>query len=167
MVLLARLQNQTEANRISGKQANAFSFRSRRLWMISHQVPHHRALSGGHRAAPFLAMPKFPELGLCTKLVPMCKAHAFFKKRFYLYTFRERGREGDREGEEHHQCARAILIGCLLHVPNWGPGPQPRRVPWLGIQPTTFRFTGQHSVHWATPARARRILFDKLPHRGC
>ena len=28
-----------------------------------------------------------------------------FLKRFYLFTFRERGREGDRKGEKHH-CVR-------------------------------------------------------------
>ena len=39
-------------------------------------------------------------------------------------------------------------------TPNWGPGPQPRHVPWLGIKLATFLFAGQRSVHWATPARA-------------
>ena len=48
---------------------------------------------------------------------------AFFKiHRFYLFTFRERGREGEGVGEEH-QCVRDTLIGCLSHVPKWGPGP--------------------------------------------
>ena len=31
---------------------------------------------------------------------------AFFKKRFYLFIFREKGREGEREGEKH-QCVAA------------------------------------------------------------
>ena len=42
---------------------------------------------------------------------------------------------------------------CLSSAPYWGPGPQPRQVPWLGIEPATLWFTGQHSIHWATPAR--------------
>ena len=46
------------------------------------------------------------------------------------------------------------MCGCLLHTPYWGPGLQPRHVPWLGIKPVTLWFTGQHSIHWATPARA-------------
>ena len=46
-----------------------------------------------------------------------------------LLIFRERGREGER-GEEKHQCERETLIcWCLLHAPNWAPGPQPRHVP--------------------------------------
>ena len=36
----------------------------------------------------------------------------FFFKRFYL-SFRERGIEGEREGEKY-QCTRELLIGCLL-----------------------------------------------------
>ena len=50
----------------------------------------------------------------------------------YLFIFRERGRSGEREGEKC-QCA----ISCLSHTPSWGPGPQPRHVPWLGIEPAT------------------------------
>ena len=36
-----------------------------------------------------------------------------FKKRFYLFIFRERGREGEREGEKH-QCVVAS------HTPHTG-----------------------------------------------
>ena len=45
-----------------------------------------------------------------------------FLKRFYLFIFRERGREEEREGE-NYQCVVAS------HAPYWGPGPQPRQVP--------------------------------------
>ena len=72
---------------------------------------------------------------------------------FYLFIFIERRREGEREGEKH-QCVRDTPIGHLSHTPNWGPGPQPRHVPWLGMDLMTFRFAGQHSVYLATPARA-------------
>ena len=50
------------------------------------------------------------------------------------------------------------ICGCLLHVPHQGPGPQPRHVPWLGIEPATLWFTAWCSIHWATPARAGGIL---------
>ena len=59
----------------------------------------------------------------------------------------------EREGKKH-PCAKDTLISCLSHAPNWGPGPQPRHVPWLGIEPATFWFAGQHSIHWATPTTA-------------
>ena len=77
-------------------------------------------------------------------------SNAFYFLRIYLFSFRERGREGEREGEKH-RCVRDTWISCLSHNPNWGPGPQPRHVPWLGIEPVTFLFTDQHSDHWGTP----------------
>ena len=78
---------------------------------------------------------------------------SFFFIRFYLFTFKERDREGEREGEKH-QYGRDTWICCLWHAHNWGPGRQPRHILWLGIKLATFWFTGQHSLYWATPARA-------------
>ena len=52
------------------------------------------------------------------------------------------------------------MCGRLSCAPYRGPGPQPRHVPWLGIEPATLRFTGWHSIHWDTPARAVIWLFD-------
>ena len=49
-------------------------------------------------------------------------------KRFYLFIFRERGREGER-AREKHRYAKDTSIGCLWHAPNWGPGLQPGHVP--------------------------------------
>ena len=68
----------------------------------------------------------------------------FFKKG-YLFLERGEGREKERERN---------INGCLFHAPDQGPGPQPRHVPWLGIEPVILWFAGPHSVHWATPARA-------------
>ena len=72
------------------------------------------------------------------------------KKRFYLFTSRERGREKERE---------TSMCGCLLSSPYRGLGSQPRHVPWLGIKPVTFWFTGWHSIHWAAPDRAKSIKY--------
>ena len=47
------------------------------------------------------------------------------------------------------------MRGCLSHAPCWGPGLQPRHVPWLGIEPATLWFAGQCSICWATLARAK------------
>ena len=66
-----------------------------------------------------------------------------FFLRFYLFIFREKGREGETS-----------MCGCLLSAPYWGPGLHPRHVPWLGIKLVTLRFTSPRSIHWATPARA-------------
>ena len=35
------------------------------------------------------------------------------------------------------------MCGCLSHAPHWGPGPQPRHVPSLGIKPKTLWFTAR------------------------
>ena len=79
-----------------------------------------------------------------------------FFLRFNLFIFRQWGREGEREGEKH-QC----VVASHLPAPpltHWGPGPQPRHVPWLGIELVTIRFTGWHSVHRATLVRAVGVL---------
>ena len=48
--------------------------------------------------------------------------HPFFKKRFYLFIFRGRGREGERE----KHVLRETLIGCLSHThpPKLGTWPE-------------------------------------------
>ena len=81
-----------------------------------------------------------------------------FLKRFYLFIFREQGRERGREGEKH-QYVRETSTGCLLHMPQLGTGPKPRHVPWLGTELVTLRFAGQgHSANWATPVRAEHVF---------
>ena len=56
---------------------------------------------------------------------------------------------GRGEGRE-----RNINVWLPLTCPQQGPGPQPRHVPWLGIEPPTLWFAGKHSIHWVAPARA-------------
>ena len=90
-----------------------------------------------------------------------------FKKDFvYLLLEKEEGRKKERERNidmlERHQSVAFPV------PPVWGPAPRPRHVPWLGIKPVTFRFTGQRSIHWATPARAplgflKYFLFTYTP----
>ena len=50
-----------------------------------------------------------------------------FFTRFYLFIFRQLGKEGDREGEKH-QCVVASHAS-----PTGDLALQPRHVPWLGI----------------------------------
>ena len=84
----------------------------------------------------------------------LLKLHIFKKIYlfYFIYLFLERG-EGRVRGRE------TSMWGCLLHVPYWGPGLQSRLVRWLGIGPTILLFAGQHSVYWATPARAKVAFF--------
>ena len=67
---------------------------------------------------------------------------SFFFLRFYLFIFRERGREGER-GEEY-------LCGCLSCAPYWRPDPQPRQCALPGNQ------TGDPLVH--------RLVLNPLSH---
>ena len=50
--------------------------------------------------------------------------HDKFIKDFIYFNFRQRGREGEREGEKH-QC----VVASHAPTPHWGPGLQPRLVP--------------------------------------
>ena len=52
------------------------------------------------------------------------------------------------------------MSGHLSRAPYWGPAPQPRHVPCLGIKLTTLWFTGWHSIHSATPATAEENILD-------
>ena len=68
-------------------------------------------------------------------------------KKYFIYLFLREGK-GGRKKETSTMCA------CLSHTPYWGPGLQLRHVPCLEIELATLWFSGWHSTHWATPARA-------------
>ena len=74
----------------------------------------------------------------------------------FIYLFLDRGEGKKKEKEGNRMC------GCLLCTSNWRPGPQPRHVPWSVIEPVILWFTGWHSIHWATPARAEQDIFWHL-----
>ena len=72
---------------------------------------------------------------------------------FILFYFLERGEGREKERE------RNVICGCPLCAPYWEPGLQLRHMPWLGITLATLWFTGQHSIQWATPAKAKLVNF--------
>ena len=76
----------------------------------------------------------------------------------YLFIFREREKDGEREGKKLWSV-RETLIGCLSHAPKWGLDPQPRHVLWLGIELAAFWSPDWCSIHWATQARAHPTIF--------
>ena len=88
------------------------------------------------------------------------KSLNYFLKIFYLFIFRKRGWEGERERE-------TWMYGCVLCAPYWGVGLQPRHVPWLGIKPATPWFAGRCLIHWATPTSAKmtKLLRHTLVQR--
>ena len=56
----------------------------------------------------------------------------------FLFSFycRERGREGETEGEKHW-CEEHPLVASHM-CPDLGLNSKPRHVPWLGIEPVAF-----------------------------
>ena len=72
----------------------------------------------------------------------------FFFLRFYLFIFRERGSDGEREGEKHW-CMRDTLVSCLSLTPKGGPGQQPGHVPWPGIE--RWPFSSQAGAQFTEP----------------
>ena len=77
-----------------------------------------------------------------------------FFKRFYLFIFRE-GKGGKKRGRE------TLICGCLSHAPYWGPGLQPRHVPWLGIEPVTLWFAGYSQSTKPHQPRLVVVLFSR------
>ena len=64
----------------------------------------------------------------------------------------ERGDEREKERETQMWEKNGSVASHMC--PNQGPNPQARHIPWLGMEPTTFHFTGQLTSNWATPIRA-------------
>ena len=87
---------------------------------------------------------------------PVLWSHFINFKNFIYFRERKGGRKRGRE---------TSMWGCLSRAPYWESGLQPRHVPWLGIELVTLWFSGQHSIHWATPARAM-IPFYTWRHWG-
>ena len=70
-----------------------------------------------------------------------CLKQTFLKKDFIYLFFRQRGREGEREGEKH-QCV------VVSHMPPTGDlAYNPGMCPRLGIELATLWFAGPHSIH--------------------
>ncbi|KAF6130967.1 hypothetical protein HJG60_007895 [Phyllostomus discolor] len=104
--------------------------------------------------------------------------------------------ERERKGEKATSCKREASIGCLLHVPgpvtepttwsnghgerkrgreisiNWssvnpGPGPQPRHVLRLGIEPATFSNPqSTEPYHLGHPFISFKVDFTKVRMQG-
>ena len=89
--------------------------------------------------------------------------YCYYFLRFYLFLFREEGREKERERNidvrEKHQ-----LVACCT-CPDWVPNLQPRCVLWLGIERVaTFCFAKKKTqqkwcpMSWATRVRVKMII---------
>ena len=81
----------------------------------------------------------------------------FLKKDFYLLIFRERGREGEREGEKHqcvvasHEPPTGDMAGNPGMCPDWE----------LNQQPSSLQF-GAQSTEPHQPGPTKEFLTKKL-----
>ena len=72
----------------------------------------------------------------------------FFKDFIYLFLERRGRREKNIDVWDKHPS----VASC--NAPNCRPAPQPRHMPWPGIELVTFPYAGWHPTHWASPVRA-------------
>ena len=72
----------------------------------------------------------------------------FLFLKYFIYLFLERG-----EGREKHQS-----VVASHSPPHWGPGLQPRHVPWLGIESVTLWFAVLNSLSHASQGWASFYL---------
>ena len=102
------------------------------------------------------------------KFFILTQGHLFF------IAFKERGRKRERTinvREKHwlvvshmHPDWRVLptwaedcvgsSFGSIHPCLEWESNPQPRYVPWRGIEPATFQLWGNGPIHWATLGRA-------------
>ena len=70
-----------------------------------------------------------------------------------------------KRGRETSVCKREKETSCLSHALNWGPGPQPRHVPWLWIQLAAFGL--QAGTQSTEPHQPGRLSFSWLINFQC
>ena len=82
-----------------------------------------------------------------------CQNTCLFLKKDYLFLERGKGKERERN----------IMCGCLSHTRCWGPGLQPRHVPWLGIELPLFGSqAGAQSTELPQPGLEQLLLINIL-----
>ena len=93
---------------------------------------------------------------LVTPHLTHCQFFVFTYLLTYLltYLFLESG-EGRAKGRENINVREKHRLVASRIYPDQRLNPQPRHVPWLGIELLTFHFAGWCPTKWATPVRAR------------
>ena len=71
----------------------------------------------------------YPVCGIIKIFLEFTDKNLFIFLRFYIFIFREKGREGERERGKHH-----CVVACCVSLAGVLPDLQPRHVHWLGIK---------------------------------
>ena len=85
-----------------------------------------------------------------------CDCSFIYFLKIVFIIFRQRGSEGEREREKH-QCVVASCVPATRDLAC-----NPGMCPDWGIELATLCFSGQRSIHWATPARAVIAVLIKV-----
>ena len=81
---------------------------------------------------------------------------------FSLLLEKEEGKEeGERKGERYMDVREKHQLIVSYTFSDWGSNPQPRHVPWPGIEPSTFQLKDDAPTNWATLSRAILIFKDE------
>ena len=94
----------------------------------------------------------------------MCQPGGHFLKRFYFFLERGGRREEKRERNIDVRGKHQLVASCTY--PDWGPNPQPRHVPWLGMEPVTFCFVGWCPTNWSMMVRAEGHFWMRLTFKS-
>ena len=86
------------------------------------------------------------------------QAHEREKHRCERETWKK-GRKREKERNSNMKEKHGSVAS--LHIPHQGSNPQPKYVPWLGMEPTTFWCTGRHSNQLNLLARAQIRILNK------
>ena len=76
----------------------------------------------------------------------------FFACSCPIHLFLEKGKEKERKRNIDMREKHGLVASHTC--PNQGPKPQPRHVPWPGIEQVTFCFVRRHPTNWVTLVRA-------------
>ena len=78
--------------------------------------------------------------------------------KFFLIDSRERGREGEGEGD-NHQCERETLISCLLHMPQPGTKPTTQACALTGNQTSDLLVCGMMTNQLSYTSQGQNIRY--------
>ena len=88
---------------------------------------------------------------MCQQKLTYIEAHTDFFLSFkdFIHLLLERWEGKEKERERNINVREKLWLVICHTCPEWGPNPQSRQEPWLGITMVTFHFVRWHQTHWA------------------
>ena len=90
---------------------------------------------------------------------------AVFILRFFFHLlFLNKGEGREKARERNTYVRKKHWLAAFHTFPDWGLIPQPRHVPWWGIEPMAFHFLGWHPTNWPTPVMPIHLFYKNVNH---